>query len=65
MKKFVLAIVLLVMAQSCHAADIPKPTGWVDDYANVISQEYRDKITRLIEELRQKTSAEIFMRTPT
>ncbi|MCM8760865.1 MAG: TPM domain-containing protein, partial [Candidatus Omnitrophica bacterium] len=43
------------------AADekVPRPSGWVNDYADVISEEYRRKITSLIDELEEKTSAEI------
>lgn len=37
--------------------------GWVNDYADVISSEYRDKLTNLIQELEQKTTAEIFVVT--
>ena len=39
------------------------PAGWVNDYAGVISPKYRDKLAALIEELRAKTSAEIFVVT--
>lgn len=39
--------------------EIPQPVGWVNDFANVISQEYRGKLQTLIQELEEKTSSEI------
>ncbi len=42
-----------------YAQNIPQPAGWVNDFAGVISQEYKDKLNSLIGELQEKTSAEI------
>lgn len=39
--------------------DIPSPEGAVNDFAGVISPEYKEKIVSLVGELEQKTSAEI------
>ena len=39
--------------------EIPSPEGRVNDFAGVISPEYKEKISSLIDELEQKTSAEI------
>jgi uncharacterized protein len=58
-----LAFLVLVFAQRLGAEEIPRPTGWVQDYAGVMPQEYRNRTTRLIEELERKTSAEIFVVT--
>lgn len=45
---------------SCFAqGEIPAPEGWLNDFAGVISPEYKEKISTLINELEQKTSAEI------
>lgn len=41
------------------AQDLPQPQGWVSDFANVISADYRQKLTVLIQELEEKTSSEI------
>ena len=38
---------------------IPQPAGWVNDFSNCISDEYRQKITELITEVELKTSSEI------
>lgn len=42
---------------------IPAPTGWVNDFANVFNVEHKTKLTALIEELREKTGAEIIVVT--
>lgn len=42
-----------------HAEDAPRERGWVNDYANVIPVEYRDKITALLLELEEKTGSEV------
>ncbi len=39
--------------------EVPSPEGRVNDFAGVISPEYKEKISSLIGELEQKTSAEI------
>lgn len=39
--------------------EMPKPSGWVNDFAQVISPEYKEKIDSLISEIERKTSAEI------
>lgn len=41
------------------AADVPQATGWVNDFANVISPEYEDKLNSLISGLEAETSSEI------
>jgi uncharacterized protein len=38
---------------------VPAPTGWVTDLAGVLPPETRDRITRLVDELRAKTGAEV------
>ncbi len=40
-------------------AQVPQPQGRVNDFAGVISTEYQEKINALIQEVEQKTSAEI------
>ena len=42
-----------------YAQNLPQPTGWVNDFAGVISPEYKEKLSSLIEELQQKTTTEI------
>jgi len=45
------------------SVDMPKVQAGVNDFAGVISQEYRDKLTKSIRELEQKTLAEIMVVT--
>jgi uncharacterized protein len=62
MHKRCLQILLFIVFISCgllFAQDVPQPYGWVNDFANVISDDYRSKISDLIRELEEKTSAEI------
>lgn len=59
MRKICLLFVFLFLPLSVSAKDIPQPQGWVNDFASVISSEYRNKLTDLIQGLEDKTSAEI------
>jgi len=59
MRKLCLAILFLILPFWVLAENLPQPSGRVNDFAGVISQEYKDKITALIQELDEKTSAEI------
>ena len=62
---FILLFTALVSAHHAFAENVPQPVGWVNDFANVIPQEYRDKLNTLIGELKEKTSAEIAVVTVT
>lgn len=42
-----------------RAESLPEPSGWVNDFAGVISPEYQDKLNALIGEVEAKTSSEI------
>ena len=56
---------LLLIFGFLFAQDLPKPVGWVDDFAGVIGSEYKEKLNALISELEEKTSAEIAVVTVT
>ncbi len=60
-KKTFLSIlfITLLLTKCAFAENVPQPTGPVNDFANVISREYDDKLLGLIQELEEKTSAEI------
>ena len=55
----VLFFAAFIFLSNVYSEDVPKPAGWVNDFAGVISSDYRDKITIIIQELEEKTSAEI------
>jgi uncharacterized protein len=55
----VLVLFLFVGIISTYPKDLPEPDGWINDFAGVISTEYKDKINILLSELEEKTSAEI------
>lgn len=61
MKFKILLLILCVFAlQILWANDnYPKPTSWVNDYTNTLSQESIQQLEGLITELKQKTEAEI------
>lgn len=59
MRKLFLVIFLFILPMFCYGQDVPKPTGWVNDFAGVISSADKAKITSLIQQLEEKTSAEI------
>jgi uncharacterized protein len=46
-------------AQEARAIEAPKPVGRVNDFANVIPEEYRAKLEALIREADDKTTAEL------
>ncbi|MBN1622193.1 MAG: TPM domain-containing protein [Endomicrobiales bacterium] len=54
-----LCLLALFSAQSVFAARYPKPRDWVSDFANVIDPSYKQKVSSVLTELEQKTSAEI------
>ncbi|MDD3087191.1 MAG: TPM domain-containing protein [Candidatus Omnitrophica bacterium] len=45
------------------AENIPDPSGWVNDFAGVISAEYNEKISAVISQLEEKTGIEIAVAT--
>jgi uncharacterized protein len=59
MRKLCLVILFLTLPLSVFAQNLPQPEGRVNDFAGVISQEYTDKLDALIQEVDDKTSAEI------
>ena len=59
MRKVCLLVILLILPFFAYSQDIPEPSSWVNDFAGVISPEYKEKLNYLIEELKQKTTAEI------
>ncbi len=59
MKKVSLFLSIIFWATALCAQEIPRPQGWVNDFASVITETYRDKLQSLIVELEEKTGAEI------
>ena len=61
---FVLLFFLLVCASALRAeSPIPKPSGLVNDFAHVLSPSYKEKISRLVNELLQKTGTAVVVVT--
>ncbi len=52
--------ILLVLSFSLFAnsADIPKPVGYVNDFAHILNKNTKEKLERLVIELKQKTGVE-------
>ncbi|MBM3244669.1 MAG: TPM domain-containing protein, partial [Candidatus Omnitrophica bacterium] len=63
MKKLLLSALFLGLLGIAFAENLPRPSAWVNDIAQVIGHENREKTNSLIEELEAKTSAEIFVVT--
>lgn len=65
MKKISAATILIAFFLSAllYAEDVPRPSGWLNDLAGVVSSGEHDKITSIISELEQKTGAEVFVLT--
>ena len=60
---FIIILAALLLVPAVYAENIPHPADWVSDFAGVVSSEYRDKITSVIKELEEKTSAQIMVVT--
>ena len=56
MRKICLLFVALILPFFVYAQNLPKAAGWINDFAGVISPEYKDKLNSLISELEEKTS---------
>ena len=64
MRKLITPVVAAIaLATAALAQTIPAPTGFVTDTAGVLRAETRTRMTRLIEELQQKTGSEIAVLT--
>jgi uncharacterized protein len=61
MKKISIILLLSIFCITgiLYAGKYPKPVGWVNDFAVVIEPLYNDKISAVINELKEKTSSEI------
>ncbi len=58
-------IFVLLCMSSCSALaqQIPEPQGYVSDYAQILSPQMQEKLTGLLRELEQKTTAQIAVLT--
>ncbi|UCG80370.1 MAG: TPM domain-containing protein [Desulfobacterales bacterium] len=61
-------VIVLFLTVACptlsHASDsFPKPRGLVNDFANVISPQYEQKLTQVIDELLRKTNVPVVVVT--
>ncbi|MGE3278834.1 MAG: YgcG family protein, partial [Candidatus Altimarinota bacterium] len=61
MKRFLLLLVsAIIIPQQVQAQlSFPDPTGYVNDFANILSDETEQKINAMIEGIKEKTSAEV------
>ena len=59
MKRLFLITSVFLLFSCAARGEIPVPEGLLNDFANVISPEYKEKISALLNEIEQKTSAEI------
>jgi uncharacterized protein len=62
MMRRILALLVLISVGAL-AQEIPAPQGYVSDYAEVLTPQTRDKLTALLQELEQKTTAQIAVLT--
>ncbi len=56
--RYFLSALILLFAANVFATDIPKPVGYVNDFAHVLKQDTKTKLNRLLVELKQKTGVE-------
>lgn len=60
---FLISCILPVRTGSCQAENFPNYTGYVNDYANILSYDTKTKLSAIIYELEQKTSAQVAILT--
>jgi uncharacterized protein len=58
-KTLLIAAALLVLAASALAQTFPKPSGYINDFAGVLSPEMKAQLEALATEVKQKTGAEV------
>ncbi len=54
---------LMLISVGALAQEVPAPQGYVSDYAGVLTPQMREKLTTLLQELEQKTTAQIAVLT--
>jgi uncharacterized protein len=59
MKKFVVAIFLAFLSATLHSQEIPRPVGYVNDFANIIDDQSKNEIGAIIESTERSTGVEI------
>ena len=60
LKGFILGLFFICIASPfLYCADNPKPKGWVSDYAGVLSEQKKSELEYALEQLENKTSAEV------
>ena len=62
-KRFCLIIGLILQVVLLFSIDIPEPVGFVNDFANLLSEETRNKINDWAIELREKTDVDFVIVT--
>jgi uncharacterized protein len=58
-KTVLIAAALCVLAVSAAAQTLPKPSGYINDFAGVLSPEMKAQLEALATEVKQKTGAEV------
>src|SRR5208283_1325047 len=62
MKKYILILALITCSATAVYSineNAYRPSGWINDYAGILDESTREKLTALITELKSKTGAEI------
>lgn len=59
MRKTALFLIGAIFPLLVFAQDLPYPSGWINDFAEVINAEYKQKLNSVISELEENTSTEI------
>jgi uncharacterized protein len=60
MKKTLLLLPFLIFSAGVHAQlSFPEPSGYVNDFANILSEESEQQITAVIERIKESNSAEV------
>ncbi len=59
MKKVLVFLVFLLLITPVLALEIPKPKGWVNDFANIITDREENRLINLISQLEKELTVEI------
>lgn len=57
--KIKLLLIALLLIPTVLAVNFPQPTGYVNDFAGMIEQEWKEKTEKLIQEIEKQTTVEI------
>lgn len=60
-KSWVLILFVMLVAVNALAVDYPKPTSWVNDYADVLNSDQQQELDSMLKDFETATTNQIFV----